>query len=123
VVVFTAAGYSGEAARSRAHAGRRAKVLIAVLVVALVIPLGASSLRTYRYEQWVKATETAAERWVAGSDWKVEGAKQVGGDIVVSVIGTGETPPIEAFRAGVRHSVPQRVTVELVQDSGQTIQL
>ncbi|HJW76570.1 MAG TPA: hypothetical protein VJ787_13050 [Thermoleophilia bacterium] len=107
---------SGAATPDRAHPGRRAKMLIAVFVVALVVPLSLSSLRTFRYEQWVSATDAAAERWVAGSDWRVEGVKQVGGDIVAAVIGHGDPPPIEAFRTDVRRSVPERVDIVVVED-------
>ena len=64
VVVFTAAGYQRDAAARGARIGRRAVVFITVFVIALVIPLGLSSLRTYRHERWVNATRTAAEHWV-----------------------------------------------------------
>jgi len=123
VVVFTAAGYRRDAVARGARAGRRAGVLIALLLVALVIPLTVASVRTYRYERWVNATEAATEQWVAGTDWRVTGVKDVGGDIVAGVIGTGEPPPIETLRAEVRRSVPDQVVVRVVEDSGKTVEL
>jgi uncharacterized hydrophobic protein (TIGR00271 family) len=123
VVVFTAAGYQRDAAARGARAGRRAKVLIAVFILVLVIPLTVASVRTYRYESWVNATEAAAERWVVGTDWRVTGVHAVGGDIVASVIGAGEPPPIETLRAEVRRSVPAAVAVRVVEDSGKTVEL
>jgi uncharacterized hydrophobic protein (TIGR00271 family) len=123
VVVFTAAGYQRDAAARGARVGRRATVLIAVFVVALVIPLALASVRTYRYESWVNATETAVEHWVAGTDWRVTGVHAAGDDIVANVIGPGEPPPIETLRTEVRRSVPTAVTVSVVEDSGQEVEL
>ena len=123
VIVFTAAGYQRDAAARGAHVGRRARVLIAVFVIVLVIPLTAASWRTYRYEGWVHATEAAAKRWVAGTGWRVTGVHAEGGDIVAGVIGRGEPPPIETLRAEVRRSVPDTVVVRVVEDSGRTVEL
>lgn len=123
VVVFTAAGYSGASTHDSLRTRRRAKVLIAAFVIALAIPLAASSVRTYRHEQWVSATQAATEQWAAGSDWQVESASQAGDDIVVVVRGHGDPPPVESLRAEVRRSVPERVSVKLLESSGQTIEL
>ena len=120
VVVFTAAGYERMARERGRHPGRRAKVLIALLVIALVIPLTLQSLQTLRYERWVGATDTAAEQWVKGTGWQLEGVQQVGGDIVVKTIGPGAPPPIGTLRTAVRAHVPQRITVTVVEDSGRT---
>jgi uncharacterized hydrophobic protein (TIGR00271 family) len=123
VVVFTAAGYQRDAAARGAHVGRRARVLITLLVLVLVVPLTVASVRTYRYESWANATEAATEHWVAGTDWRLTGVHTTGDEIVAGVIGTGEPPPIEALRAEVRRSVPDRVTVRVVEDSGKTVEL
>ena len=123
VLVFTAAGYQRMAAQRGMHAGRRAKVLIAVFVIVLVIPLGAASLRTWRYERWVGVTETAADAWVQGTGWHVDNVKQEGGDIIVQTIGPGEPPPIDSLRKAVRVSVPSSVDVRVVEDSGRTTPL
>ena len=123
VVVFTAAGYQRDAAARGARIGRRAVVFITVFVIALVIPLGFSSLRTYRHEKWVNATRTAAEHWVAGTGWRVAGVQEVSGDIVASVIGSGSKPPLARLRAEVRSTVPRDVTVEVVEENGTTSEL
>ena len=123
VAVFTAAGYQRVAAERGMHPGRRAKVLIAVFVVVLVIPLGAASLRTFRYEQWMRATESASEQWVTGTGWQVEGVKQEGGDIVITAIGPGDSPPLDGLKQAVRLTVPKRIVVQVVEGSGNTIDL
>lgn len=123
VAVFTAAGYHRVAAERGQRAGRRAYVLIAVFVVALLVPLSAASLRTLRHEQWVNATDTATREWVRGTGWQVESVREVGGDIVALVIGSGTPPPIERLRAQVRRSVPHAVDVRVTEGSGKTIEL
>ena len=123
VVVFTAAGY-GRVARERGlHPRRRAKALIAVLVIVLLVPLSLASLRTLRYERWVDASEAAATQWVRGTGWQVESVEQNGGDIVITTIGPGNAPPIDALRSAVRAKVPPRVNVSVIEDSGKTVAL
>jgi len=123
VVVFGAAGYARLAVERGRHPGRRAKVLIALFVIALIVPLSLASLRTLRYEQWIGATDTAAQRWVTGTAWRVENVSQVGGDIVVKTIGPGTAPPLDSLRRAVRTHVPQSITVNVVEDSGRTTRL
>jgi uncharacterized hydrophobic protein (TIGR00271 family) len=123
VVVFTAAGY-GRVARERGlHPRRRAKALIAVFVVVLLVPLSLASLRTWRYERWVDASEAAATQWVSGTGWQVESVAQNGGDIVITAMGPGNAPPIDSLRTAVRAKVPRRVEVRVVEDSGKTVAL
>ncbi|MCX6373197.1 MAG: TIGR00341 family protein [Actinobacteria bacterium] len=123
VVVFTAAGYEQVARERGRHPRRRAKILIAVFVIALLIPLSLASLRTLRYEQWTNAAGDAAAQWVKGTDWKVEYVKQEGGDIVITAIGPGDPPPIEGLRRAVRRNVPSPIGVRVVEDSGNTTEL
>ena len=120
VVVFGAAGYAKLAIDRGRLPGRRAKVLIALFVLALLIPLGVASLRTLRYEQWIGSTDSAARQWVRGTGWRVEDVSQVAGDIVIKAIGPGSPPPLGPLRHEVRASVPKNVTVSVVEDSGRT---
>jgi hypothetical protein len=94
-----------------------------VLVVALLVPLGLASLRTSRYEGWVYAPTDAAEIWVQDSGWKLDSVRVAGDQIVITVLGPGEPPPLEELRQAVRRQVPDRVPVELVEESGVTTQL
>ena len=120
VVVFSAAGYAKLAIARGRHPGRRAKALIAVFVIVLVIPLSLASLRALRYEQWIGSTDAAARQWVKGTGWQIDGVSQVGGDIVIKAIGPGAPPPLEPLRREVRASVPKSVTVSVIEDSGRT---
>ncbi len=123
VVVFTAAGYGRVARQQGLHPRRRAKLLIVAFVIVLLVPLSLASLRTLRYERWVGASETAATQWVRGTGWQVESVEQTGGDIVITALGPGEGPPIDALRTAVRATVPRRIDVRVVEDSGKTVSL
>ena len=123
VAVFTAADYQRVAAERGRRPGKRAKILIAVFVIVLLVPLGAASLRTYRYERWIGATESASGQWVNGTGWRVESVKQVGGDILISAVGPGEPPPVDSLREAVRREVPRRIDVSIIEGSGKTIDL
>jgi uncharacterized hydrophobic protein (TIGR00271 family) len=123
VVVFTAAGYQRDAAARGARVGRRAKWIIAVLVVILVAGLAVASLRTYAYQLYVDDTEAAAQAWVAGTAWTVENVSLVGTTIVAAAVGPGDPPSMEELRTSVRDSVPSTVPVTIILDSGRRVRL
>ena len=121
VIVFGAAGFGRLATERDPRVARRARVFVIVFVVAILVPLGFESLRTARYEHWVNATDAAATAWAKGTPWQVESVQVEGGTIVITVLGPS---PSSAGRArcstAVRKSVPDRVTVTLLEDSGTT---
>ncbi len=123
VVVFGAARYYQESADRDVRVGRRAKVFIVVLLVALVIPLTLTSIQTRRHDRWLSATQTAAEQWARGTPWQVGSVTSEGSDIVVRVIGHGAPPSIKALRAAVRRSVPAGVPVQVIEGYGLTSSL
>ena len=123
VLVFTAAGYARVAVARGRQPRRRAKVIITVFVVLLLIPLAGASFRTLEYELWMRTTDDVAHTWVKGTDWKVESVKQAGSDIVILVVGQGDTPPVDALRAAVRRDVPRSVDVLVIEESGRTTAL
>jgi uncharacterized hydrophobic protein (TIGR00271 family) len=123
VLVFGAAGYARAAGERDPRVARRARVLIAVFVVVVLVPLAMDTLRTWRYERWTSATGDAAAAWVADTPWQVASVADEGGTIVVTVRGSGATPPLDSLRASVRRSVPDRVKVELVESNGATTDL
>jgi len=122
-ITFGAAGYARAAAQRDLRVARRARAFIVVLVVALLVPLSIASLRTSRYEGWAYATNSAARTWVEGSDWKLDSVHVVGDTIVITVLGAGDPPPLDELRSAVRDKVPDRVPVELVEESGTTTEL
>ena len=122
VVVFTAAGYERGSSAVRPRR-RTAWVVVAALVVALVVPLALTSVRSYRYLKWTSATETAARQWVADTGWRVTDVRQTGDEIVATVIGPGDKPSVPAIRRLVRQSVPDDITVRLIISNGENLEL
>ena len=122
-LVFTVMGYRKDARHRDARAGHRATVAIAVLVVALLVPLGAASVRTLLYERWTNATQAATEDWVAGTEWRVDTVDLAGGKIVVTVIGPGAAPDIQKLKAAIRRKVPDSVPVKVIEATGRTEEL
>ena len=122
-LVFSAAGYARDAIEHDPRIARRARAFIAVFVVAILVPLGLASLRTARYEGWVSSTTTIAEDWVDGTEWTLDSVKVAGDNIVISVLGTGASPPLDELKAEVRNEVPAHVPVVLVEESGSTTDL
>jgi len=123
VVVFTAAGYQRDAAARGAHIGRRAKWVIAVLVIILVVGLSAASLRIYAYQVYVNDTETAVQAWAEGSQWTVETVDLVGTGIVATAVGPEDPPSLEELKQAVRARVPGSVPVTIVLGNGRNVHL
>ena len=121
--VFGAAKFSQPAADVALHGGRRARIFIAVFLVAVVVPLGIASWRTYRYERWVSSVQASAEDWVAGTSWEVNSVILEHDEIVITVVGPDDPPPREDLVTAVRRSVPKRVTVHLVEEAGDDTEL
>jgi len=122
-IVFSAAGYRREAEDRDEKAGHRARIAIVVLLIVLVVPLGASSAQILLYERWTGDTETAAQQWITGTDWKLETVTQSSNEIVIDVIGPGTPPPLAQLKAAVRKRVPESVPVKVIEDSGRTEKL
>jgi uncharacterized hydrophobic protein (TIGR00271 family) len=119
-IVFTAAGYKREAEARDVRTGRRATIAIVVLVAALLVPLGVASTRTLQYEIWSRATHSATESWLAGTEWHLDTIDVSGNEIVITVIGPGETPPLDSLKAAIRKTVPESVPVKVIEEAGQT---
>ena len=123
IVVFTAAGFQRDAAARGAHVGRRAKWIIAIFVIVLVIPLAGASYRTYQYQQWKSDVEVAAQAWAGGTDWTIEQVVQTGSDILITAVGPGTPPVTGTLVEDVRRTVPTSVGVTLVAGSGEEVKL
>jgi uncharacterized hydrophobic protein (TIGR00271 family) len=122
MVVFTAAGYEREASTVPSRR-RYARLVVAALIVAVVVPLTVSSVRSYRYLRWTNATEAATVRWANGTGWHVTGVSRSGDEIVATVIGQGSPPPLPSIRTLVRRVVPADVTVRLIESNGTNVTL
>jgi uncharacterized hydrophobic protein (TIGR00271 family) len=119
-IVFKAAGYAREAEDRDERAGRRARIAIIILLVVLLVPLVASSSQILLYERYSRIAETATTQWLAGTDWKLETVDQSSNEIVITVIGPGEAPPIAELKTALRDKIPGYIPVSIIEDSGRT---
>ena len=119
VVVFGAARYYREAADAAPRIGRRARIMIAVVIVSLVIPLGVSSFRTFAYQQWLDQAQTATERWVAGTGWQVEYVTLENNQIIIGVVGPDSPPSRQELTRELRRTIPTSVPIRLIEVSGE----
>jgi uncharacterized hydrophobic protein (TIGR00271 family) len=123
VLVFGAAQYYRETADAAPRIRRRARVTIALVLIALLIPLAAASARTFLYQYYVSKAEEAVDRWTTGSEWQVETVHLVNDEIVVTVVGPAGSPSLDDLRTDLRRAVPQAVPVRLVEISGRETKL
>lgn len=123
MAVFGAARYHEVAGLGAPHGGRRARILVAVFLLAIIVPLGVASVRTYRYHQWTSATHASADRWVEGTPWKVESVRLEHDEIIITVVGPGNPPSRESLTEDVRRSVPEDVVVRLIAVFGDDSKL
>ncbi|OPZ41963.1 MAG: hypothetical protein BWY94_02267 [Actinobacteria bacterium ADurb.BinA094] len=121
--MFTLAGYKQEAADRDERAGQRARLAIIGLVVVLLIPLTGSSSQILLYEVWTRKADGITQQWLAGTEWKIQDVSQTSDEIVITVIGPGEAPPLDDLKAALREEIPERVPVSIVEDSGRTADL
>ena len=122
-VVFKAAGYAREAVGHDERSGRRARVAIIVLVVVLLVPLAASSGQILVYQHYSNHAEAATRQWLSGTSWTFESVDQSSNELVITVIGPGDAPPLTELKTEVRKLIPEYIPVSVIEDSGRTTDL
>ena len=122
-VVFKAAGYGREAEDRDERAGRRAHIAIIILVIVLLVPLAGSSGQILLYQHYANDVEVATTEWLAGTAWTLESVDQSSNELVISVIGPGDPPPLDQLKTAVREKIPEFVPVSIIEDLGRTTQL
>ncbi|GAA1710593.1 DUF389 domain-containing protein [Isoptericola hypogeus] len=127
-VVFTGAGYAGDAAHARRAAGgrarpRRAVVVGAVAVLVVAVPMVANTVQAALAELWAGQTRAAAEEWLADTPGaEVEDVTWQGTDLVVEVRGPGDVPDVAELQAAVDELVPWDPEVVVVHTVGERVE-
>ena len=122
-LVFRAAGYHTETAERDPKVARRARRFIIVFLVALLVPLGAASVRTMFYEAALYSTSSIAAQWVDDTGWTLDSVRISGNDVVITVIGKGEPPNLGELRTDVRTVVPDFIPVVVAEKYGKETKL
>lgn len=102
-VLFAALGYSAEADRAdadraarRIGAGRRSRLTIGVVLVAVLLPLAANTALVLVLHAWTERVQTVAEEWVAGiPGTEVTGVDFASGTFRIDVRTPGALPPTD----------------------------
>ncbi|MBD5787437.1 DUF389 domain-containing protein [Cellulosimicrobium terreum] len=127
-VVFTGAGYAGDALaarRDREPTGRRSRTTALVAVVALLVvavPMAANTVQATLAEVWAAQTRAAAESWLAEDPQAtVEDVSWNAGDLVVSVRTPDDLPPVADLQESVDGLVPWAPEVVVVHTVGERV--
>jgi hypothetical protein len=75
------------------------------------------------YQFYSNDAEAATRQWLEGTSWTFESVDQSGNGLVITVIGSGDPPPLDRLRTAIREKIPEVVPVSLIEDSGRTSEL
>ncbi|WP_219508375.1 DUF389 domain-containing protein [Nonomuraea ceibae] len=123
IVVFTATGYGAEAVAESGRSRRRARLVLASLLVLVVVPLSANTVVSWLLTTWSARAKAVAAEWISG----VPGSSIAGVDVVsrelrVRVQTPGELPPVSGLLGALRGQIPDGVPVVVETTRGSTIQ-
>jgi uncharacterized hydrophobic protein (TIGR00271 family) len=123
VVVFAAAGYAEEASERDHHVHHYALAAVAGAVALVLIPLALNSTHLLAHERWLRTTNAAAQRWLAGSTWRLDSTDVTGHTVALRLRGSGEPPALDSLRAQLDGTLPRAVTVRLEMQYGRDVVL
>ncbi|HET6352237.1 MAG TPA: TIGR00341 family protein [Coriobacteriia bacterium] len=75
--------------------------VVGVLSVAIIAPLTLGSVRVIAQTVSERNATDAANAWVEGSGYQVDGVRSADGTVTVTVVGRGKIPPIASLREDV----------------------
>jgi len=113
-IVLTTLGYAAAARGAIDRSARRgATIVIVVAIVAVLVPLGATSIKVAQDAILTEQAESAFDGWLAGTDYTVITLQASGGSVTASIGGSGTVPPLDTLLATLRQSAGPAVTVEV----------
>lgn len=122
IAVFSIAGY-GAAARHDRKTIKRPLLIVNAALVLLIVILSAASIQSIVQQIETTRATDAAKTWVTDSNYEIVAVNAKNGIITIDILGTGQTPDINAFdRAATRvlWSEPT-VKVRVVNGSSQIL--
>jgi uncharacterized hydrophobic protein (TIGR00271 family) len=123
IVVFTAAGYGAEAAAVSGRSHRRARLILALLLIVVVIPLSANTVVSWLLAAWSARAKAVAAAWlsdVPGSS--VAGVDVVSGELHIRVRTPGDLPPVTGLLDALHGQIPDGVPIVIETTRGSAIQ-
>ena len=117
-IVFTLYGYHRTARQVPGFRKRGAYVVIAVFVVAILVPLGLATAQTAREQAALTQAAATARPWAAGYGYALVDVRFEGPDLDVVIEGTGPEPPGGRLLAQLRGQVPAGTPVVVATIAG-----
>jgi uncharacterized hydrophobic protein (TIGR00271 family) len=121
-LVYTAAGYAGEAEGTAELSRRKAFTTMGILVVVVLVPLMANTAMAYLVTVWTGRVQSVAEDWIAGvPDGQIQSVDFASNSVHVYVQAPGELPPVEDLVANLDGVIPNGIPVVVTSSVGQEI--
>jgi uncharacterized hydrophobic protein (TIGR00271 family) len=95
-------------------ARRSAFALIAIAIVLITIPLGATSIRFFEDNLVKRETIQFAREWMQGTSYGIERVRVAGDQVNLVIYGSGERPVLSELGEQLRASLGEPVDINLV---------
>jgi uncharacterized hydrophobic protein (TIGR00271 family) len=125
-LLFAALGYSTEADRKahRVGAERRSYLTLAVVLVAVLVPLAANTALVLVLHSWTARVQGAAEEWVSPvAEAEVTDVEFTSRSFVIDVRTPGELPPTDDLMRAVEEVLPAGFGVVVDTTRGEQIEV
>jgi uncharacterized membrane protein len=99
---------------SKGKARRRAFAFVAIGVLLVTIPLGATSWKVFEESQVKRETIQSAQEWIANTDYEVGRIDVSGDQVVLTIHGSGTRPKLSDLGRRLFASLGQPLNMELV---------
>ena len=117
-IVFGVMGFGRAAFAERsARAGHVALALVVAFALVITIPLAVATTQAVEQRNVEQRVNTAADKWVAGSGYRVQ-TVNTDGTIIVRITGSGPVPdkaPLRAYLLGQTQGQPVKVEISPVE--------
>jgi uncharacterized hydrophobic protein (TIGR00271 family) len=107
--VLALLGLNGAAVRGREPSARRnAYLFVALAIVLVVIPLGATSVSVYQRRLIERETTQLAHQWLAGTEYDLRQVEVTDNQVVLAIYGSGDRPELSVLgdRLNALHDQP-----------------
>jgi uncharacterized membrane protein len=113
--VLALLGLSAVAVKGLApNARRRAFMVVALGIILITIPLGASTMTVYQQKSIKREAINLTEEWVHGTGYEVNRVDVVGNQVTLAIHGSGERPRLSELGDQLGTSLDQPVDIHLV---------
>ncbi|KIH96586.1 membrane protein [Streptomonospora alba] len=122
MVLFAAAGHGTPPKDRRERPARRARRVLGLLFVIVLVPLAAHTAATLLLTVWTERAEAAAERWISRQPHaSVSRVYTASRTVHIEVRSRDAPPPVDPLLADLRGRVPGRLAVVVETTRGERV--